>query len=64
MNCPKCFKYNQPYCKREPQGTKYTIHRSYKCKCGWTYKTTEKVLFNSLPQEDRELYLDGGRYKL
>lgn len=58
MNCPKCYKFNQPVTRYEPKGIKYTIHRNYKCKCGVSFKSTEKILFTTLPKEIRDKYLD------
>jgi len=62
MICPKCNSNALVSDVRTPNDIKFTIHRKYKCKCGFTFKTCEKILFTTLPYQIRSQYLDGGHY--
>lgn len=64
MKCPKCNEESFIVDVRVPKDIKYTVHRKYLCEnCGFTFKTSEKILFTTLPIEIRQQYLDGGYYK-
>lgn len=64
MKCPKCNGKTSVVDVREPKDIIYTIHRVCLCKdCGNVFKTSEKIIFTTLPMSFRQQYLDGGYYK-
>lgn len=58
MECPKCEKEAKVFGHRKPFG-RFTVHREYLCACGFKFKTSEKILFTTLPKAIRDKYLDG-----
>ena len=59
MKCPKCDKILAPKSRRFPTGIKYTVHRDYICNdCKIHFKSTEKILFTTLPKNIKDDYLD------
>ncbi len=64
MICPSCNGETIVVNARVPKDIKYTVHRKCMCKdCGFSFKTTEKIIFTTLPNSIRQDYLDGGYYK-
>lgn len=61
MKCPKCDSEAKVFGHRKPCN-QFTIHREYRCDCGFKFKTSEKILFTTLPKKMRDKYLDGGSY--
>jgi transcriptional regulator NrdR family protein len=64
MKCPVCQSDTKCINSREAKGLHYTTHRKYECMdCLTRFKTSEKILFGSLPAYLRERFLGTGRRK-
>ena len=64
MECPNCNGNARPVRKTVPSGINFTVHRNYTCtSCKFQFKTSEKILFTTLPVSVREKYNEFGRVK-
>ena len=64
MKCPRCDGYCHTREWREPKNTFCTINRIRKCsKCGTEIKTSEKVIFSTLPSDIKIKFLNEGKRK-
>lgn len=64
MKCPVCSGKTRTIDKREPSEVVCTVHRTVEClDCLTRFKTSEKVVFTSLPSYIREKFLSEGKRK-
>jgi len=62
MLCPACQSKCERVYQRSVEELYSVVHRGYKClSCNMQFKTTEKVLFTSLPNYIREPFLSEGK---
>ena len=60
MKCVRCKKKANTIDVRHANGFD-AVHRKYECgECGTTFSTSEKVMFNTLPRDIKERYLESG----
>lgn len=64
MKCLICGKFAYTVGSREPSAVVGTVHRTRRCnECQTEFKTTEKIVFSSLPPYVREKFLNEGKLK-
>lgn len=64
MECPNCNGKARVVRKKKPDYVEYIVHRVYQCMtCKFQFKTSEKLLYTTLPLSVRVNYMQNGRGK-
>lgn len=64
MECPNCEAKARVIRKKKPECVEYIVHRVYQCTvCKFQFKTSEKLLYSTLPLSVRINYMQNGRKK-
>lgn len=64
MECPNCYNKARVIRKKRPDYADYIVHRTYQCmSCKFQFKTSEKLLYTTLPISVRTQYMEHGRRK-